>query len=430
VVFNQLGLVIVDEEHRFGVKQKEAIKSISKGVDVLFMSATPIPRTLQLSISGLKSISTIFTAPFKRKPITTIIKYSNREVVVGAITREIHRGGQVFIVNNNVDNIPDYSEKIRRWAPFARVEFLHGQETSLKIEKKMSDFILRKINVLVCSSIIEAGIDVPGANTIIIENSHLFGLAQLYQLRGRVGRSAINSYAFLLVPKNCLLSAVARKRLKTIEQNTALGSGYGVASVDLEMRGSGALFGYKQSGNYRNIGKELYRVLVEDSIQSAVGPPGDFLIPIKDVLVNVFDSCFIPEEYILHQVLRFELYKKIFSAHSNSYLFGLRDNVLNRFGPIPPSVKNLFRTQHLRILCARVGIVKINNKNENYFFVFSGPGVDVPLLINISTSYFKHKNIPFSFSSTNPSFLELKIKTLNINDSYKLLTNFLNKLRK
>lgn len=430
VSFAELGLIIVDEEHRFGVKQKEKIKLISKEVDVLFMSATPIPRTMQLSISGIKAISTIFTPPPKRRPISTSVKYSNDVVLRETITREIRRDGQVYVVNNNVNNLLLYTEKLRLLVPFASFDFIHGQEPVVNIETKMSAFINKKIDVLVCSSIIEAGIDVPGVNTIIIENSHLFGLAQLYQLRGRVGRSGVGSFAVLLIPKNHRLSGVAKKRLKTIQDNTSLGSGYKIANIDLEMRGSGSLFGYKQSGSYGYLGKELYQVLVDETLCRAAGPPVGFVLPIKEVQIKIIKDCYIPDEYISNQFLRFDLYKKIFSAQKNSDLVNIEGSIKNRHGPIPDTMKALFYTQRARILCAMVGVVRASQSENSLFLVFADTALALDVLIKNIGRYLENNNNKFSFSNNNKNNLVLKINLSNIDDSCTFLMNFLNKLRK
>lgn len=426
ISFKRIGLVVVDEEHRFGVKQKEVIKSISKDIDILSLSATPIPRTLQLTVSGIRNISTLFTPPDKRLSVITSVNYSNMNIISMGVRFELHRNGQVFIVYNNVKNIDIYTDKIRAQFPEACVDYIHGQESSVNIERKLSAFLSKNINVLVCSSIIEAGIDIPGANTIFIENSHKFGLAQLYQLKGRVGRSNVQAYAYLLVPENYRLGQMARKRLKTIQQNTALGSGYYIASQDLTNRGSGSLFGYKQSGNYDYIGKELYTTLVDEVCNKSIKISSNCLIPISNVFVDIFVDSFIPDEYIHNQALRFDLYKKIFAATDLDYLNQLKFSVVDRFGQINPPVSALFSTQSVRIIAAMVGISRIINNRGCLKIYFSDICNDI---IEISANFFNPIKIEYHFQPINSKELVLLVELTNSHDTFEIVTSFLNILR-
>ena len=428
--FNNVGLVIVDEEHRFGVKQKEKIAGFSLDLDILYLSATPIPRSLQLSFSGLKTLSVMNTPPLMRKPIITKIFYSSKSILYKFISFEINRNGQVYIVYNNVDNIQNYTNKIVDLFPSLRVNFIHGKLSAQKIEKNLSSFIKKEIDVLVCSTIIEAGLDVPNTNTIIIENSQNFGLSQLYQLRGRVGRSSEQAFAILLIPNKYKLNAISKKRLKTIEKNNSFGSGFVVAKKDLDIRGSGSLFGYSQSGKLSYIGKELYSQLVKDKVELTISNKSVFIVPLSDVVVSIYSSSFIEESFISNQYLRFDLYKKIYSSSSFNSIQKIEKEILNRFGLISKGLLCLFNTQKIRILCSTLGINNLilsskylllfnfSNKVENFSSVFS-----------FSKDFFNQKDLSFRFdnSYSDKIVLELNInKNLNV---FSIIFHYLTKLK-
>ncbi len=428
ILFKNLGLVIIDEEHRFGVKQKEKISSLSYDVDTLLMSATPIPRSLQQSFSGFKNLSLIKSAPRDRKPIKTKVLYSNNAVLNKYILAEHLRGGQTYIVYNNVDNIENYSKKIQNLFPHLVISFIHGQLSSLLIEKTLSAFIEGKINILICSTIIEAGLDVPNTNTILIENSHLLGLAQLYQLRGRVGRSFKQAFAILLVPRSPL-SNLSKRRLKTIEKHNALGSGYEVAKKDLSIRGSGSLFGYSQSGSFSYVGKELYSQLLNESIKKNSPKSSINGLLLSDVSVNIYKNLQIEESFISNQYFRFDIYKKIFSAHSLSVLSKIEAEIIDRFGFVSDGLFCLFNTQKIRILCSSLGIKNIVlNSSMILRIVFTDKTKKLDSVFEKSNKYFSSSGLSFKFNNSIENSLILEANFLSNLNIFNFLNSFLNKL--
>jgi len=430
VSFKNPGLVIIDEEHRFGVKQKEKIISFSIDLDVLYLSATPIPRSLQLSFSGLKTLSVMNSPPLMRKPIVTKVFYSTKNILYKFISFEINRGGQVYIVYNNVDNIENYSNKIKDLFPNLNINFIHGKLSAAKIEKNLSSFINKKIDVLICSTIIEAGLDVPNTNTIIIENSHNFGLSQLYQLRGRVGRSSEQAFAILLIPNKYKLSRVSKQRLKTIEKNNAFGSGFVVAKKDLDIRGSGSLFGYSQSGKLSYIGKELYSQLVKDKVELSFSDKNIFILPLSNVVVSIYKSLFIEENFISNQYLRFDLYKKIFSSSSSDSLLIIEKEILNRFGLISNGLLCLFNTQKIRILCGQLGVNSIIlSSNSQLLFSFSNKVENFSFIFSFSENFFVNINLPFYFDNSQPEKIILKLNIHKNFDVFSIVFDYLTKLQ-
>ena len=429
VSFNSLGLVVIDEEHRFGVKQKEKINSIAIDADLLSMSATPIPRSLQQSFSGLKSLSLIKTPPLERKPIITSILFSSKSTLFSYISLEVRRGGQVYIVYNNVNNIEKYVDKIQNLFPSLTVSFIHGKLSPKKIEKTLSLFINKKINVLICSTIIEAGLDVPATNTILIENSHNLGLAQLYQLRGRVGRSSEQAFAVLMVPKNTALSSVSKQRLKTIQKNVSLGSGFEIAKKDLKIRGSGSVFGYSQSGSFSYVGKELYSQILQETIPPSFFGASAPRISLNSIIVNIFDKAIIEESFVSNQYLRFDLYKKIFSCNEEGSLNKIKNEVKDRFGTISDGLFCLFNTQKIRILCSTLGIKNIVLKPGGVLqIVFSNKIDDLDSLLLISNVFFKSLNFDFKFNNSIKNSFFLQINMKKDVDVFSFLYKYLNKL--
>ncbi len=429
ISYKDVGLVIIDEEHRFGVKQKERIKSISKGIDVLSLTATPIPRTLQLTVSGIRNISTIFTPPKDRRPIITSVNYTDSRLIQRCIRFELHRGGQVFVVYNNVNNIDSYTERLSKIIPEANIEFIHGQESSSKIENRLVRFISKKVDVLVCSSIIEAGIDISGVNTIIIENSHRFGLAQLYQLRGRVGRSDVQAFAYLLIPKGYTLGLLARRRLETVANNTALGSGYHVAAEDLKIRGAGSLFGYKQSGIFNYIGKELYSSLIGEVYNNTINSSDNNLNSLDDVTVDIFVDNSIPEDYISSQSVRFNFYKNIFQSRELGELNSIKYRMVNQFGNYGSTIESLFKTQELRIAASRVGAGSVFKREGIIEFSFSNKVVEINRIISKTTEYCEYKNVEFRFNANQGDCLVLSVSPVNNYDTFEFVRGYLNILQ-
>ena len=332
VIFRDLGLLIVDEEQRFGVTHKEKIKQLRKKVDVLTLSATPIPRTLNMSLVGIRDMSVIETPPRDRQAIqTNVVKFDQR-VITGAIRNEVERGGQVYVVHNRVESIHSMGNLLQRLVPEARIGIGHGQMGEQALERVMVDFVSRKFDVLLATTIIENGLDIPNANTIVVNRADRYGLAQLYQLRGRVGRSDRRAYAYLLIPPEDALSPVARKRLAAIKEFSDLGSGFRVAALDLEIRGAGNLLGGEQSGHIEAIGFEMYMRLLEETIREIKGEPGDDDVRAQ---VNLKIELRIAEDYIPDMNQRLGVYRRLASARSDAALGSVLDEMRDRYGPPP-----------------------------------------------------------------------------------------------
>lgn len=348
VAFRKLGLVIIDEEQRFGVTHKEKLKKLRTLVDVLTLTATPIPRTLHLSLVGIRDLSIINTAPDDRLPVKTYVLEFNEEVITDAIRRELARNGQVFFLHDRVRSIETMARLVRKLVPEANVGMVHGQMTSKEIEEAMTRFIRREDNVLVCTTIIGAGLDIPTANTIIINRADRFGLAQLYQIRGRVGRSKDEASAYLLIPQGAMLSRDAQKRLQVIMDFTEPGSGFRIASNDLEIRGAGNLLGISQSGHVSAVGYELYTELMEQAIREIKGEAA----PEEEVRpeIHLGLPAFIPEAYMADEHQRLLAYKKISLAATDENLGGMREELTDRYGPVPAEVENLLGVIAIRNL--------------------------------------------------------------------------------
>ncbi len=348
-----LGLLIVDEEQRFGVKQKELLRQLRLRVDVLSLSATPIPRTLQMSLAGLRDISVIETPPEGRRPVRTYVGDYDEELVKRAIERELERKGQAFFLHNRVDTIDETAERVRAMVPSARVAVAHGQMADGELEKVMLDFLRGGADVLVCTTIVESGLDIASANTLIVERADELGLAQLYQIRGRVGRSRERAYAYLLYPSSAALSEDAAARLSTLSDYTELGSGFKIAMRDLEIRGAGNLLGADQSGHVAAVGFELYmgmldeavRLLAADSAEEAAEP----------VRMDLPVDAYVPGDYVPYEAAKIELHRRVAGAREVADLILLREELEDRFGPVPEPLDNLIRLQDARIKLGRAG---------------------------------------------------------------------------
>jgi transcription-repair coupling factor (superfamily II helicase) len=379
IVFKDLGLIIIDEEHRFGVKHKEQLKSIRSNVDILTLTATPIPRTLNMAMSGIRDISIIATPPAKRLSIKTFVHTTSNAVIQEAIHRELLRGGQVFYLHNEVSTIEKTASDIKELIPEARVSIAHGQMREKQLENVMSDFYHKQSNVLVCTTIIETGIDIPSANTIIIDRADKLGLAQLHQLRGRVGRSHHQAYAYLLTPHHKAMSKDALKRLDAIQEATNLGAGFTLASHDLEIRGAGELLGDEQSGNMHAIGFTLYMEMLEEAVQSIkLGITPDLDKPLKHgIEINLSLPALIPDDYLPDVHLRLILYKRISSAKNKNVLSEIQVEMIDRFGMLPEQVKLLIRVTQLKLKAEPLGIEKIDASNTRGKIKFSSkPNID------------------------------------------------------
>ncbi|WP_341503964.1 transcription-repair coupling factor [Gallaecimonas sp. GXIMD4217] len=361
VDFADLGLLIVDEEHRFGVRQKDKVKKLRAEVDILTLTATPIPRTLNMSLSGMRDLSIIATAPARRLAIKTFVRQYDKALVREAILREIRRGGQVYFLHNEVDSIQDTAGMLAELVPEARISVAHGQMRERELEKVMSDFYHQRHNVLVCTTIIETGIDVPTANTIIMDRADMLGLAQLHQLRGRVGRSHHQAYAYLLTPHPKRMTKDAAKRLEAISSLEALGSGFVLATHDLEIRGAGELLGEEQSGQIAAIGFDLYMEMLDEAVEAikAGKEPSLDGVLASQCEVDLRLPALLPEDYIPDVNTRLSLYKRIASARDGKELDELRVELIDRFGLMPDAAKQLMAVTELRLLANRLGLTKV-----------------------------------------------------------------------
>lgn len=365
VVFKDLGLLIIDEEQRFGVAHKEKIKKMKEQVDVLTLTATPIPRTLHMSLIGIRDMSVLEEAPNDRLPIQTYVLEYNEEMVREAIVRELSRDGQVYYVYNRVNNIADIAAGIQNLVPEANVAFAHGQMQERELEKIMYDFINGEIDVLVSTTIIETGLDIPNVNTMIIHDSDNMGLSQLYQLRGRVGRSNRTAYAFLMYKRDKMLKEVAEKRLAAIREFTDLGSGFKIAMRDLEIRGAGNLLGVKQHGHMQAVGYDLYCKMLNEAVKNLKGisTAEDF-----NTAVDLDVDAFIPPSYIVNEVQKLDIYKRIAGVETQAECDDMREELLDRFGETPTAVINLFRISMIRVQAHKLYITEIKGKNGEIRF--------------------------------------------------------------
>ncbi|MGB1239088.1 MAG: transcription-repair coupling factor, partial [Pseudomonadales bacterium] len=362
VKYSELGLVIIDEEHRFGVQQKERLKSMRSEVDILTMTATPIPRTLNMAMSGMRDLSIIATPPARRLSVNTFVRQSESAVVKEAILRELLRGGQVYILHNEVKTIEQRGRELAELVPEARIGIGHGQMRERELEQVMSDFYHKRFNILLCTTIIETGIDVPNANTIIIERADKFGLAQLHQLRGRVGRSHHQAYAYLLTPHPKAITKDAAKRLEAISDSQDLGAGFTLATHDLEIRGAGELLGEEQSGQIQGVGFSLYMEMLEQAIESIKeGKTPNLDKPLQmGAEINLHLAALIPDDYLPDVHSRLVMYKRISSSKSDTELKELQIEMIDRFGLLPEQTKNLFRITSLKLRAEMLRIVKID----------------------------------------------------------------------
>lgn len=369
VKFKNLGLLVIDEEQRFGVQHKETVKQLKKNVDVLTLSATPIPRTLHMSLVGIKDMSVIEEPPEERYPVQTYVMEQDDELMAEAIQRELDRGGQVYVVYNRVRGIHRLATQIEQLVPEASVVVGHGQMNEKHLEDVMIDFINQKNNVLVATTIIESGIDIQNANTIIIVDADHFGLSQLYQLRGRVGRSNRLAYAYLMYQKDKVLSEQAEKRLRAIKEFTEFGAGFKIAMRDLEIRGAGNLLGTEQHGHMMMIGYELYCKLIEDAVRELGGevvPPRG-----EEASIEIDVAAYIPEYYISDEILKLQMYKKIAVIKDNEDKEEIIDEMLDRFGEIPREAMNLIKISLIRAYAEKVGIIRIHQEQNKMVYDFS-----------------------------------------------------------
>jgi transcription-repair coupling factor (superfamily II helicase) len=387
--FANLGLVIVDEEHRFGVRQKDALKALRAEVDILTLTATPIPRTLGMAMEGLREFSIIATAPQKRLAIKTFVRREGDGVIREAVLREIKRGGQVYFLHNEVETIQNRKHALQELIPEACISVAHGQMHERELESVMREFVTRHTNILLCTTIIETGIDVPTANTIIMHRADKFGLAQLHQLRGRVGRSHHQAYAYLLVPDPEALSKQAQLRLNAIQAMEELGSGFYLAMHDLEIRGAGEVLGDKQSGEIHEIGFQLYTEMLNRAVKSLrSGKEPDLLSPLQATTdVNLGDPAHFPNDYCPDVHERLSMYKRFAGTNDFSELMGLREELVDRFGDLPDQAKSLYETHRLRLEMTGFGIKKIDATSTSIQIQFiPNPPIDPMKIIQLIQS--------------------------------------------
>jgi transcription-repair coupling factor (superfamily II helicase) len=411
VKFANLGLLIIDEEHRFGVKQKERIKALRTDVNILTLTATPIPRTLNMSLAKIRELSLIATPPAKRLSIKTFVQQRNKHIMREAILREVLRGGQVYFLHNNVQTIEKVANELAELVPEAKVGIGHGQMRERELEHVMSDFYHQRFNVLVCTTIIETGIDIPSANTIIMDRADKLGLAQLHQLRGRVGRSHHQAYAYLLIPDHKLITSDAEKRLEAIAEAGELGAGFTLATHDLEIRGAGELLGENQTGQIASVGFSLYMEFLDKAVNALKsGKQPDFNKPlIQHTEIDLSASAIIPDNYIHEVPMRLSLYKRIANADSEAALKDLQVEMIDRFGLLPDETKTLFAQTSLKLLAAELGIKKIQLGTEGGYVLFEDkPTVEPLKIIQLMQKY------PQVYRLQGSNRLTIKITTSSI----------------
>ena len=401
--FKDLGLLIIDEEHRFGVKAKEKIKEYKTSIDVLTMTATPIPRTLHMSIVGVRDMSVIYEPPQNRKPVQTYVVEYDKEIIKEAIVKELERDGQVFYLFNKVEDIMKKAGEISRLVPEAKVSFAHGKMSGNEIEDIMQDFVDGKINVLVCTTILESGIDIPNANTIIIENADRMGLAQLYQLRGRVGRSDKQGYSYITYRKDKILNEVADKRLKAIKEFTEFGSGFKIALRDLEIRGAGSLIGEIQSGHLEEVGYDTYTRLLNEVLKEEQGIKVE---EEQDCQIDLNVTSYIPDTYIPDQNQKIEIYQDIALCKTEEDIRNVIDEMIDRFGNMPDEIENLLEISRIKQLAKAKYITKIQSKFNSIVFTYENDKFNTNSINELIQKYGSR----IKFSSGIKPMITLKIE--------------------
>ena len=364
VRWKDLGLVVVDEEQRFGVEHKEHIKSLRTHVDVLTMSATPIPRTLEMSLAGIREMSTILTPPEERYPVLTYVGPHDNKQVAAALRRELLRDGQAFYVHNRVSSIDEAAARVRDLVPEAKVAVAHGQMHEELLETTVEGFWNREFDILVCTTIVETGLDISNANTLIVERADTFGLSQLHQLRGRVGRSRERGYAYFMYPQHATLTETAYDRLATIAQNNELGAGMAVAMKDLEIRGAGNVLGAEQSGHVAGVGFDLYVRLVGEAVEAyRAAADGQTVVGVeepKDVRIDLPVDAHLPPDYIPSDRLRLEGYRRLAAASHDSDIDAVVEELTDRYGALPETAERLVAVARLRLLCRAAGVTEVS----------------------------------------------------------------------
>jgi len=400
VVFKDLGLAIIDEEQRFGVAHKEKFKETFSGVDVLTLSATPIPRTLNMAMSGIRDMSVIEEPPQDRYPVQTYVIEYNIGTLVQAIVRELRRGGQVYYIHNRVETIQACASRLKELLPDARVAYAHGQMSEDEMSDIWEQLVEHEIDILVCTTIIETGVDVPNVNTLIIEDADRFGLSQLYQLRGRVGRSNRRGYAYFTFKKDKVLTEIASKRLDAMREFTQFGSGFRIALRDLEIRGAGSILGGRQHGHMEAVGYDMYLRLLSEAIAEEKGKQPE---KIPECLVDIQIDAHIPEKYIESLNQRIDMYRKIMLVNTNEDKTDLIDELIDRYGDPPKSVVGLIEVSLLRNKAAHLGITEISQKNTAMYFYTEYLAMEQ---IAALSSAYKGK---ITFNGSGKSYVSVKI---------------------
>ncbi|MCL2364691.1 MAG: transcription-repair coupling factor [Defluviitaleaceae bacterium] len=402
VQFKDLGLIIVDEEQRFGVGHKEKLKEMRADVDVLTLTATPIPRTLHFSLTGIRDMSILDEPPEERQPIQTYVMESNNEFVRDAISRELARGGQVYYLHNRVRNIAEEATRVAALVPQARVAFAHGQMSEHELENIMQDFIAGDVDVLVCTTIVETGLDIPNVNTIIIQNADFMGLSQLYQLRGRVGRSSRLAYAYLMYRRDKILREEAEKRLQTIREFTEFGAGFKIAMRDLEIRGAGNLLGQQQHGHMDAIGYDMYCKLLSDAVS---GLKGEAVPEAFETAIEINVDAYIPDRFIPDEQQKLEIYKKVATINNQQDFFDIQEEIEDRFGNLPRSVSNLLEVAHMKAIARSIGVTAITQKGQNIVIVFRA---DAAVNVERLTTLVRKNPSRLLFTMAQSPYLTLK----------------------
>ncbi|MBR1802644.1 MAG: transcription-repair coupling factor [Clostridia bacterium] len=418
VSFKDLGLLIIDEEHRFGVKDKEKIKKLKASVDVLTMTATPIPRTLHMSVVGVRDMSVIYEPPQNRRPVQTYVLEYDSEVIKEAITRELERDGQVFYLFNQVENIEKKAADISKLVPEAKVAFAHGKMSGKELEEMMESFIKKEINVLICTTILESGIDIPNANTIIVENADRLGLAQLYQIRGRVGRADKQAYAYVTYRRDKLLSEVADKRLKAIKEFTEFGSGFKIAMRDLEIRGAGSMLGELQHGHMEQVGYDTYCKLLDEVMKEMQGVE---IREEQDVQIDLNVSSYIPDSFIENSSQKIEIYQNIALCRTEEDIQNVIDEIIDRYGKMPEELENLLEIARIKELARNAFVTKISQKVGAIVFYFDKAKVNNDMVGNLIEQY----EMRIRFSNGVEPYVTLRTKAEKDEDVLEEVKEFL-----
>ena len=425
IKFKDLGLLIVDEEHRFGVRQKEKIKAMRADIDILTLTATPIPRTLNLAFSGLRDLSIIATPPAGRLSIKTLIRHDDDHIIKEAVLRELNRGGQVYFLHNDIKTIAAAAERLQNLVPQAKIRFAHGRMEKSGLEKTMNDFYRRRFNVLVCTSIIETGLDIPTANTIIIERADKFGLAQLHQIRGRVGRSKHQAYAYLLVPEETELDRDAKARLRAIESSDELGAGFSLATSDLEIRGAGELLGEEQSGQITTVGFDLYMDMLENAVKflKEGREPDENALVSEHAEVDIGFPALIPESYVNDVSTRLRFYKRIAGTSTRDETDSVISELGDRFGKIPEEVMTLGKVTVIRQEAEKLGIVRLRATKEGGLMEFNDhPSIKPEKIIAMI------KSEPYFYKMEGPNRIRYKIPGEDIATRVKAVESVMRKM--